>query len=252
MSSLRLTLSTGILAATAALTPAAAHATDRGGVQVSPSSPAPGGAIALRGTGCPGKTGTAASEAFVSDARLTAADDGALAGETQVRSTARPGAYDVRIVCGEMSLKTRLTVDLAGSADLATPTASASSAASDPAAPIAPAASAASDPAAPVAPAASAAPDPAAPIAPAASAAPDPLAPLASALLAATDPAAPIAPASPTAPVRAGGGGTAHLAAVDTGSTGPGAAHAVTGLLLAAGAAVVVVTGRARRGGRTG
>ncbi|HLL34572.1 MAG TPA: hypothetical protein VK545_11910 [Streptomyces sp.] len=195
MSSLRLTLSTGILAATAVLTPAAAHATDGGGVQVSPSSPAPGGAIALRVTGCVGKTGTAASDAFVSDARLTAAD-GALGGETQVRSTARPGPYDVEIVCGEMSLKTRLTVGLAGSAD----------------------------PAAPTAPASPAAPDP----------------------------AAPIAPASPTAPVRAGGGGTAHLAAVDTGSTGPGAAHAVTGLLLAAGAAVVVVTGRARRGGRTG
>jgi hypothetical protein len=209
MSSLRLTLSTGILAATAALTPAAAHATDGGGVQVSPSSPAPGGAIALRVTGCLGKTGTAASDAFVSDARLTAAD-GALGGETQVRSTARPGPYDVEIVCGEMSLKTRLTVGLAGSAD----------------------------PARPTAPASSAAPDPAAPIAPASPAAPDPV--------------TPTAPASPTAPVRAGGGGTAHLAAVDTGSTGPGAAHAVTGLLLAAGAAVVVVTGRARRGGRTG
>jgi hypothetical protein len=95
-----------------------------------------------------------------------------------------------------MSLKTRLTVGLAGSADPARPTAPASSAA--------------------------------------------------------PDPAAPIAPASPTAPVRAGGGGTAHLAAVDTGSTGPGAAHAVTGLLLAAGAAVVVMTGRARRSRKAG
>ncbi|MEV5339139.1 hypothetical protein AB0K93_11715 [Streptomyces sp. NPDC052676] len=224
MSSLRLTLSTGILAATAALTPATAHAANGGGVQVSPSSPAPGGAIALRGTGCPGKTGTAASDAFVSDARLTVAADGALAGETLVRSTARPGPYDVRIVCGEKSLKTRLTVGLAASADPATPTA--------PASPPEP------DPAAPIAPASSAAPDPLSPVAPASPAVPDPL--------------SPIAPASPTAPVRAGGGGTAHLAAVDTGSTGPGAAHAVTGLLLAAGAAVVVVTGRARRGRRAG
>ncbi|MEV5317912.1 hypothetical protein AB0K92_09635 [Streptomyces sp. NPDC052687] len=208
MSSLRLTLSTGVLAATAALAPAPAHATD-GGEHVSPSSPAPGGAIALRGTGCPGRTGTAASDAFVSAARLTVADDGALAGETQVRSTVRPGPYDVRIVCGEKSLKTRFTVGLAASAD----------------------------PAAPTAPD-SAALDPAAPIAPASPAAPNPM--------------TPTAPASPTAPVRAGGGGTAHLAAVDTDSTGPGAAHAVTGLLLAAGAAAVVMTGRARRGRKAG
>ncbi|QIJ62863.1 hypothetical protein [Streptomyces sp. JB150] len=238
MSSLRLTLSTGVLAAAAALAPAPAHATDGGRVQVSPSSPAPGGAIALRGTGCPGRTGTAASEAFVSAARLTVADDGALAGETQLRSTVRPGPYDVRIVCGEKLLKTRFTVGLAASADPTASTAPDASAAADPAAPVAPDASAVPDPAASTAPESSAALDPAAPVAPASPAAPDRL--------------TPTAPASPTAPVRAGGGGTAHLAAVDTGSTGPGAAHTVTGLLLAAGAAVAVMTGRARRGRKAG
>ncbi|WP_240434532.1 hypothetical protein [Streptomyces sp. YIM 130001] len=52
---------------------------------------------------------------------------------------------------------------------------------------------------------------------------------------------------SPTAPVRAGGGGTAELAADSTAdraaSEGPGARHAVIGLLLAS-AAALAVTGR--------
>lgn len=51
---------------------------------------------------------------------------------------------------------------------------------------------------------------------------------------------------TPTAPVRAGGGGTAHLASVD--DAGPGTAQAVTGLVLAAvaGAAAVALR-RVRR-----
>ncbi|AIR98576.1 hypothetical protein [Streptomyces glaucescens] len=182
MGSLRLTLSTGALVLAAALTPVAAHAADGGGVQVSPSSPAPGGDITLRVTGCAGRTGAAASDAFVSDARLTAAEGGTLGGETKVRSTAHPGPYDVRITCGDTSLTSVLTVGTGGGHSAATPA----------------------------------------------------------------------APASPTAPVRAGGGGTAHLAAVRTGSTGPGVAQTVTGLLLAAGAAVVVAARGARRNRRAG
>ncbi|MFD5714304.1 hypothetical protein ACFWHW_28700 [Streptomyces pharetrae] len=200
MGSLRLTLSTGVLAIAAALTPVAAHAADGGGVQVRPSSPAPGGDITLRVTGCTGRTGTAASDAFVSDARLTATGGGILGGETRVRSTARPGPYDVRISCGDTSLKAVLTVGAGGGDSPATPTAPATS----------------------TGPATS------------------------------TAPASPTAPPSPTAPVRAGGGGTAHLAAVETSSTGPGVAQAVTGLLLAAGAAVVVAARGARRSRRTG
>ncbi|MGW1001602.1 hypothetical protein [Streptomyces sp. NPDC002520] len=111
MGSLRLTLSTGILAV-AALTPAA-HAADggtnEGGVTVSPASPAPGTDVSLRVRGCPGSQGTAVSDAFVSDARLTGAQ-GALGGDTRVRSSLEPGAYDVRVSCGGSSFTERMTV----------------------------------------------------------------------------------------------------------------------------------------------
>jgi hypothetical protein len=54
----------------------------------------------------------------------------------------------------------------------------------------------------------------------------------------------PSAPVSPVAPVDAGGGGTARLAAADSGeqarSEPPGTAHTVTGLVLAGIAAVAV------------
>ena len=85
MGSLPLTLCTGLLACVAGLSPAAAHAADGQGVTVSPASPAPGSVVALRVSGCSGTTGSAASTAFVSDARL-AGFDGALTGEAQVRS----------------------------------------------------------------------------------------------------------------------------------------------------------------------
>ncbi|GHE86075.1 hypothetical protein [Streptomyces fumanus] len=58
------------------------------------------------------------------------------------------------------------------------------------------------------------------------------------------------APASPVAPVDAGGGGTAHLAAApheDARANGPGTAQAVTGLVLAGVAAVAVALRSARR-----
>ncbi|MGW7209574.1 hypothetical protein [Streptomyces sp. NPDC054837] len=52
---------------------------------------------------------------------------------------------------------------------------------------------------------------------------------------------------SPVAPVQAGGGGTAHLAAADARTAGPGTAQAVTGLVLAGVAAAAVVLRRVRR-----
>ncbi|MCX5363316.1 hypothetical protein OG864_31985 [Streptomyces sp. NBC_00124] len=52
---------------------------------------------------------------------------------------------------------------------------------------------------------------------------------------------------SPVAPVQAGGGGTAHLAAADARAAGPGTAQAVTGLVLAGVAAAAVVLRRVRR-----
>ncbi|MGX1270198.1 hypothetical protein [Streptomyces phaeoluteigriseus] len=59
--------------------------------------------------------------------------------------------------------------------------------------------------------------------------------------------ARPSTPASPVAPVRAGGGGAAQLAADESRVQSPGLAHTVTGLLLAGAAAVAVVLRRTRR-----
>ncbi|MFJ9560499.1 hypothetical protein ACIRQQ_10705 [Streptomyces fuscichromogenes] len=57
-----------------------------------------------------------------------------------------------------------------------------------------------------------------------------------------------VLPASPVAPVHAGGGGAAPLASVESRSTGPDTAQAVTGLVLAAFAAAAVGLLGARRG----
>ncbi|WP_129308970.1 hypothetical protein [Streptomyces sp. L2] len=190
MGSLRLTLCTGLLVA-AALTPAA-YAADAGrDVSVTPASPAPGADVTLQVRGCSGRQGTAASAVFVSDARLTGTQ-GTLAGDTRVRSTARPGAYDVQITCADYVIKGKITV-------------------------VAKAARGNSGH--------STVPAPAAPTVPSAPSA---------------------APASPVAPVDAGGGG-AYFATVDTSSTGPGTGQAVTGLVLAAVAAVSVALLGARR-----
>ncbi|WP_329442690.1 hypothetical protein [Streptomyces canus] len=107
MGSLRLTLCTAVLAV-AAFTPAA-QAADGGSVSVTPTSPAAGADLTLRVTGCAGKTATAASAAFVADARLTGAD-GSLVGETRVRSSIEPGPYDVQITCADFQVKGRITV----------------------------------------------------------------------------------------------------------------------------------------------
>ncbi|MBG0854974.1 hypothetical protein I2W78_24790 [Streptomyces spinoverrucosus] len=186
MGSLRLTLCTGVLAATATLTPAA-HAADDG-VSVSPSTPAPGSDVALRVTGCTGRTGLAASPAFIADVRLSGAD-GVLTGETRVRSSLRPAqSYEVKVTCdgadGPKSITTPLT--------------------------------------------------------------------LAGAPASGPDLGSPSAYASPVAPVKAGGGGTAGLAAADTRDTGPNPAHAVIGLILVGAAGVAVVVLGSRRSGRTG
>ncbi|MER5537970.1 hypothetical protein [Streptomyces mirabilis] len=92
----RLTLCAGAAYA-AAFTPAA-YAADGGGVSVSPVSPAPGSDVQLRTLGCTGTTGTAVSTAFVADARLTG-QGGVLVGDTRVRSSATPGAYEVKVSC---------------------------------------------------------------------------------------------------------------------------------------------------------
>jgi hypothetical protein len=124
MGSLRLTLCTAVLAVAAFVPPA--QAADGGSVSVTPSTPAAGADLTLRVTGCAGKTATAASDAFVADARLTGAG-GSLAGETRVRSSIEPGPYDVRITCADFEVKGRITVagakGGAAPASLATPAA---------------------------------------------------------------------------------------------------------------------------------
>ncbi|MBQ1090599.1 hypothetical protein [Streptomyces sp. B93] len=128
MSSLRLTLCTGVLAA-ATLTPTAyvpgtAYAAD-GGVSVEPAAPAPGTDIALRVTDCPGSTAVAASAAFVADARLTGSG-GTLTGETRIRTSLEAGVYAVKVTCGgDVRHSSDLTVGTPAKAP-ATPTAHAS------------------------------------------------------------------------------------------------------------------------------
>ncbi|GCB49058.1 hypothetical protein [Streptomyces sp. NL15-2K] len=113
MGSLRLTVCTAVLAV-AALIPIA-HAADGGGsISATPSSPAPGAEVALRVSGCAGKTATAASTAFVADARLTGSG-GTLAGETRVRSSIEPGPYEVKVSCADSQLNGTLTVAAGGS-----------------------------------------------------------------------------------------------------------------------------------------
>ncbi|AWW39399.1 membrane protein [Streptomyces sp. AS58] len=114
MGSLRRTLCTGVLAAFTAFAPTAAWPVGDG-VTVTPSSPAPGGDLALRVTGCAGRTGTAASKAFVADAELTGTG-GTLAGRARVRSMVGPGRYEVRVTCAGSpagSLRTQVTVGAA-------------------------------------------------------------------------------------------------------------------------------------------
>ncbi|MFE1294522.1 hypothetical protein [Streptomyces sp. NPDC058731] len=107
MGSLKVTLCAGA-AVCAVLTPAA-YAADGGGVSVTPSSPAPGADVSLHVRGCTSGTATAVSAAFVADAHLAGAD-GTLAGETKVRSSLTPGAYDVKITCADVTVKGRITV----------------------------------------------------------------------------------------------------------------------------------------------
>jgi hypothetical protein len=176
MSSVKATLCAGVAIVATSLVPTA-YAADGGSgggeVSVTPSTPSPGDEVSLRVKGCSGKTATAASAAFVSDARLVGAD-GTLAGETRVRSSIGPGSYAVTITCADFRVKGTLKV-VPGSA-------------------------------------------------------------------------AASAYASPVAPVRAGGGGAAPLAAAEEArSDVPGTAHAVVGLVLAGVAAVVVALRTVRR-----
>ncbi|MFI1180579.1 hypothetical protein ACH4UT_13605 [Streptomyces sp. NPDC020799] len=88
-----------------------------GAVTLTPVTGTPGARVQLRVAGCPADKATAASEAFVTDARL-AKDAAGLFAETTVRSTAAPGTYAVRVRCdgGAGTAEGRLTVTAHGDA----------------------------------------------------------------------------------------------------------------------------------------
>ncbi|MEU8968635.1 hypothetical protein AB0D11_05050 [Streptomyces monashensis] len=216
MGSFRLTVCTGILAV-AALTPSA-HAADGGSVSVTPGSPSPGTDVSLRVRGCSGSEGTAVSGAFVSDARLTG-KGGSLSGETRVRSSLAPGAYDVRITCADYVISGRITV--AGGRGAAQGSAQGTD----------PGSGRDTDRGS------------------------EQTQQSGQAGRTGESDGRPDAAASPVAPVHAGGGGTAtHFATVATSASGPDAAETVTGLGLAGVAALAVGLrghrGRDRRTGR--
>ncbi|GAA3303532.1 hypothetical protein GCM10020295_52360 [Streptomyces cinereospinus] len=289
-------------------------------MRVSPATPVPGSDVRLRVTGCTGRTGAAASAAFVTDARLSGSD-GTLTGETRIRSTLPPRQrYAVTVTCedgdGPRSVTAPLT--LAGPA-----VARVRAAAADPSREVTPAAPDAAPPSAYALPSEDIPADaprrhlrgrpggrprgrarrgrPARPRPPGGAgprggprgrarrgrpAALDlPPGELPSGDLPRRCPTrrtprtrrtspppsrrvnpsrprptrrtprpSPRPPGSPprSPPVKAGGGGTAGLAAVDARSTGPNAAHAITGLVLAATSGIAVLVLGGRRSRRTG
>ncbi|MFF3458026.1 PT domain-containing protein [Streptomyces sp. NPDC002730] len=79
----------------------AAYADDSVKVTVAPSSAAPGGKVELRVSGCKGTTGAVASQGFVLDAELSrrVGQNTQLFGNTLVKAGAKPGAYDVNVIC---------------------------------------------------------------------------------------------------------------------------------------------------------
>ena len=114
MGSLKVTVCAGIAAAAAVFIPtayASGEGSGHGGgsVSVTPSTPAPGAEVTLKVSGCGGRTATAASPAFVADARLVGTG-GTLVGETRVRTSIEPGTYDVKIACVDFTVKGRITV----------------------------------------------------------------------------------------------------------------------------------------------
>jgi hypothetical protein len=220
MCSLRLTLCAGAVVA-AALAPTA-YAAEAQGVVLTPASPAPGTDVRLAVRGCSGTTGTAASNAFVADARLVG-KDGTLTGDTRVRSALTPGMYAVTVGCDGRKVMGVVTV---GGPKASAPTGTAAAPTGTAAAPTGTAAAPTGTAAAPTA---------------TGSAPTDTASPGVS--------ASPSAPSSPVAPVHAGGGGTAQ-ASVDARKTGPGTRQAVVGLVLVSVAVVVVVLGRSVRRGR--
>ncbi|SEQ32959.1 hypothetical protein SAMN04487983_1004166 [Streptomyces sp. yr375] len=110
MGSWKVTLCAGVAVVAAVLIPTA-YASDEGGsVTMTPSAPTPGAEVTLKVGGCGGRTATATSDAFVTDARLVTTGGGTLAGDTRVRTSIGPGIYDVKITCVDSEVRGRITV----------------------------------------------------------------------------------------------------------------------------------------------
>ncbi|MGW0734103.1 hypothetical protein [Streptomyces sp. NPDC002851] len=174
-----------------ALSPGTSLAGDR--VRVDPAKAVPGEEVAVTAAGCEGTSGAAKSEAFVADATLTGpeGEGSPLSGEAMIRSTVELGRYDVTVSCDG---KDRGKGKITIVRDKPSPSPSPTRKAS-------------------------AKPPAAKPEPPAAKPKPEPPA------------AKRTSPASPTAPMRAGGGGTAETAAA---GTGDGTTYALIGGLLVA------------------
>ncbi|MEU8572656.1 hypothetical protein [Streptomyces asoensis] len=117
MGSLKITLCAATAVAAAVLVPTAYASGEgsgdkAGSVSVTPSVPGPGDEVTLKVSGCAGRTATAASDAFVADARLVGGGgaDGTLVGDTRVRSSIGAGTYDVRISCVDFTVKGRIRI----------------------------------------------------------------------------------------------------------------------------------------------
>ncbi|MFI5754511.1 hypothetical protein [Streptomyces sp. NPDC051569] len=91
-----------VLVAAPVLGATAAQAHDSVRVTITPSAIAAGGEVAIRVEGCRSHSGVAASPVFVANAELSGRDDGRdspLFGDTTIKSSARPGSYEINVSC---------------------------------------------------------------------------------------------------------------------------------------------------------
>ncbi|MEV6398890.1 hypothetical protein AB0M39_29590 [Streptomyces sp. NPDC051907] len=197
-----------------------ARADDGVTVTVLPAAAAPGSDVQVHVSGCTGATGAVTSPAFVADAALSGADgsDYQLLGDTTVKSNASDGTYSLSVECQGRAHAGTGKLQVVGAQSTATPAPGPSSTPDH-----SPAADASSRPEQSDRPDRSPRPD------------------------RSSEPSQ-SHHASPVAPVRAGGGGAAPLAAQPAAEdAGPGTPHTVIGLVLAGVAAVAVALRSARR-----
>ncbi len=102
MRSLQIALCAGVAAAVVVTPAATAHAGDgaEGRIAVTPSTIAPGGEVDLQVDVCKGGQATGTSDAFSTAVHFSpAADRGALFAEARIRSDAQPKDYEIRVKC---------------------------------------------------------------------------------------------------------------------------------------------------------